>query len=205
MAKINLARLDVPALLKLRDEIGAVLSQKADELKSQLARLGADGVGKGRRGAVSALKGRRVAAKYRDPAEVAYQLLTCARRVFVGDRLDVGLPAETVDALRAVALVMPGAAVEHERFRSIAEPDVAPDPVVELPQRDVIFGVVKADRQPVAIRFDVEEDAGLAVIQNPIGEDRVAPDETVHESRDQGPAKGHREVRGGKRFARDER
>jgi DNA-binding protein H-NS len=68
MAKINLARLDVPALLKLRDEIGAVLSQKADELKSQLARLGADGVGKGRRGAVSVLKGRRVAAKYRDPA-----------------------------------------------------------------------------------------------------------------------------------------
>ena len=68
MAKINLAMLDVPALLKLRDEIGAVLSQKADELKSQLASLGADGVGKGRRGAVSALKGRRVAAKYRDPA-----------------------------------------------------------------------------------------------------------------------------------------
>jgi DNA-binding protein H-NS len=68
MAKINLARLDVPALLKLRDEIGAVLRQKADELKSQLARLGADGVGKGRSGAVSVLKGRRVAAKYRDPA-----------------------------------------------------------------------------------------------------------------------------------------
>jgi hypothetical protein len=31
----------------------------------------------------------------RDPAEVAYQLLTCARRVFVGDRLDVGVVAGT--------------------------------------------------------------------------------------------------------------
>jgi DNA-binding protein H-NS len=67
MAKINLARLDVPALLKLRDEIGAVLSQKADELKSQLARLGADMVGKNRRSRVSALRGRKVAPKYRDP------------------------------------------------------------------------------------------------------------------------------------------
>jgi DNA-binding protein H-NS len=67
MAKINLSRLDVPALLKLRDEIGAVLSQKADELKSQLARLGADVVGKSRRGRVSALRGRKVAPKYRDP------------------------------------------------------------------------------------------------------------------------------------------
>jgi hypothetical protein len=61
MAKINLARLDVPALLKLRDEIEAVLGQKADELKSQLARLGADVVRKSRRGRVSVLRGRKVA------------------------------------------------------------------------------------------------------------------------------------------------
>jgi DNA-binding protein H-NS len=67
MPKINLARLDVPALLKLRDEIGSVLSQRADELKSQLARLGADVVVRSRRGRVSALKGRKVAPKYRDP------------------------------------------------------------------------------------------------------------------------------------------
>jgi hypothetical protein len=31
----------------------------------------------------------------RDPADVAYQLLTCARRVFVGDRLDAGVVVET--------------------------------------------------------------------------------------------------------------
>jgi DNA-binding protein H-NS len=68
MAKIDVARLDVPALLKLRDEIGAALSQKVDELKSQLARLGEDVAGKSRRGRVSALKGRAVAPKYRDPA-----------------------------------------------------------------------------------------------------------------------------------------
>jgi DNA-binding protein H-NS len=61
MAKISLARLDVNALLKLRDDIGAMLSRRAQELKSQIAMLGGDVAGKGRRG------GRKVAPKYRDP------------------------------------------------------------------------------------------------------------------------------------------
>ena len=68
MAKINLARLDVNALLKLRDDIGVILGRKADELKGQLARLGTDMVGKRGSGRASALKGRTVAPKYRDPA-----------------------------------------------------------------------------------------------------------------------------------------
>jgi DNA-binding protein H-NS len=61
----SLANLSVEALLTLRDEIGAVLSKKADALKSQLALLGngvGDGVGKRRRRSV---KGRKVAPKYR--------------------------------------------------------------------------------------------------------------------------------------------
>jgi DNA-binding protein H-NS len=67
MAKISLARLDVNALLKLRDDIGGVLSRKADELKSQIARLGRDLTGRGRIGRrLSATRGRKVAPKYRD-------------------------------------------------------------------------------------------------------------------------------------------
>jgi DNA-binding protein H-NS len=65
----KLASMSVEALLKLRDDIGEVLSRKADELKSQLSRLGGEVVGNGRRGRrVSAMKGRKVPAKYRDPA-----------------------------------------------------------------------------------------------------------------------------------------
>jgi DNA-binding protein H-NS len=68
MAKISLARLDVPALLQLRDDVGAALKQRAHELESQLARLGEDAGGRSRRGGVSSLKGVKVAPKYRDPA-----------------------------------------------------------------------------------------------------------------------------------------
>jgi DNA-binding protein H-NS len=65
----RLASMSVEALLKLRDDIGDVLSRKADELKSQLSRLGGGLVGNGRRGGrVSKMKGRKVAPKYRDPA-----------------------------------------------------------------------------------------------------------------------------------------
>ena len=63
----NLSVMSVDALLKLRDDIGAVLSQKADELKGQLSRLtgGGGDVGSGRKKG-RATKGRKVAAKYRD-------------------------------------------------------------------------------------------------------------------------------------------
>jgi DNA-binding protein H-NS len=57
----NLSSMSVDALLKLRDDIGAMLSQKADELKGQLSRLTGDGRKAGR-----ATKGRKVAAKYQD-------------------------------------------------------------------------------------------------------------------------------------------
>src|SRR3954467_13499649 len=70
MAKQNLASLSVDALLKLRNDIGAVLSRKADDLKRELASLGADyaGVGRGAYGKKrKSLAGRKVAPKYRDP------------------------------------------------------------------------------------------------------------------------------------------
>jgi DNA-binding protein H-NS len=64
--------MSVEALLKLRDDIGRVLSDKADELKGQLARLADWGSGGGRRGATRrgrrSTKGRKVAPKYRGPS-----------------------------------------------------------------------------------------------------------------------------------------
>lgn len=66
----NLAELSVDALLKLRDDIGAVLSRKVVELRHQLSMLAggssADSAVK-RRGKAHPRKGVKVAPKYRDP------------------------------------------------------------------------------------------------------------------------------------------
>jgi DNA-binding protein H-NS len=65
------AEMSIDALLKLRDEVGAILSSKATELQRQLARLGGgDGVDSGKRrgrppGKRSALKGKKVAPQFR--------------------------------------------------------------------------------------------------------------------------------------------
>src|SRR4029450_6104308 len=61
----SLTAMSVEALLKLRDDVGKVLSQKAVQLEQQLSKLGGE-VGGGRRGRGSAMKGRKVPAKYRD-------------------------------------------------------------------------------------------------------------------------------------------
>jgi DNA-binding protein H-NS len=67
----NLTNMDVTQLLELRKQIDATLMQKRGDLEKQLRELGTltDGAttGRGRRGA-SALKGRKVAAKYRGPS-----------------------------------------------------------------------------------------------------------------------------------------
>jgi DNA-binding protein H-NS len=57
--------MSVDALLQLRDDIGSVLIQKADQLKYQLSMLGTeiDGVRPSRG---SAMKGRKAPVKYRD-------------------------------------------------------------------------------------------------------------------------------------------
>src|ERR1700716_2591049 len=66
----KLASMSVEALLQLRDEIGSVLSRKADQLQTQLAALGDGGwtakkaLGRPRG---SKLKGRKVAPNYRNP------------------------------------------------------------------------------------------------------------------------------------------
>jgi DNA-binding protein H-NS len=67
MAKMNLSSMSVEDLLQLRDELGRMLSGKVSELQRQLAALGQDaGGGRGRRGG-SAMKGQKVAPKYRGP------------------------------------------------------------------------------------------------------------------------------------------
>ena len=65
--KQSLASMSVDALLKLRDDVKAILGQRTDQLKDQLARLGGDipNSGRGRRRG-SALIGRKVSIKYRD-------------------------------------------------------------------------------------------------------------------------------------------
>jgi len=75
MATMNLRGMDVDALLSLRAEIDKKLGEKRSELEQQLSRLGlesnsggharaARGWGAGRR---SAMKGRKVAPKFRGP------------------------------------------------------------------------------------------------------------------------------------------
>jgi DNA-binding protein H-NS len=68
----SLSVLSVEALFKLRDDVVAALSRRADVLKKELAAIGSDYAEVGRiaiygkkRGA--SLKGRKVPAKYRDP------------------------------------------------------------------------------------------------------------------------------------------
>ena len=61
----SLRSMSVEELLKLRDDVGKVLSQKTAELEEQLSKLGGE-VRVGRRGRRSAMKGRKVAIKYRD-------------------------------------------------------------------------------------------------------------------------------------------
>jgi DNA-binding protein H-NS len=63
MAKQSLSSMSVDALLKLRNDIGVVLDQKADTLRSQLRSLGQND--RGSRG--SSLAGTKVAPKYRGP------------------------------------------------------------------------------------------------------------------------------------------
>jgi hypothetical protein len=57
--------MSVDELLTLRDDVGKVLGQKAVELEKQLSMLGGE-VGTGLRGGRSAMRGRKVAVKYRD-------------------------------------------------------------------------------------------------------------------------------------------
>src|SRR3977135_1882676 len=74
MARLSkLSSLSVEALFKLRDEVAAALSKKADALKKELAAIGSDytevgGIAIYGRKKASSLKGRKGPIKYRDKA-----------------------------------------------------------------------------------------------------------------------------------------
>ena len=65
MAKPNLANMSVEALLQLRADVETALRRTAKELTTQLSRLGGE-ISPRRKQRDSALKGRKVPAKYRD-------------------------------------------------------------------------------------------------------------------------------------------
>jgi DNA-binding protein H-NS len=73
MAASNLKNMDVEALLTLRGDVEKALTERSRDLERQLAMLGGSSGSKkrgrpaGRPGRVSAMKGRKVAPKYRGP------------------------------------------------------------------------------------------------------------------------------------------
>jgi H-NS histone C-terminal domain len=92
MAKTNLGSMSVDALLKLRDDIGKVLSHRADQLQDQLSRLGGE-IGGKRRGRRGSLKGRKVAIKYRDKSGNTWAGRG-AQPVWLREKLKVGAKLE---------------------------------------------------------------------------------------------------------------
>jgi DNA-binding protein H-NS len=70
MPKPNLSRMNVEALMNLRKEVDDALLERCTQIQKQLERMEAIAVVGGarvaRRGGGSALKGRKVPAKYRD-------------------------------------------------------------------------------------------------------------------------------------------
>jgi hypothetical protein len=83
--------MSIDALLKLRDDIGGVLIEKADQLKYQLSRLGTeiDGV---RPSGGSAMKGRKAPVKYRDKGHTWAG--RGARPVWLREKLKAGAKLE---------------------------------------------------------------------------------------------------------------
>lgn len=71
MVKANLSNMDVDELLTLRGEVDRALAERGRDLERQLAMLGAGGAKRGRPpgkpGRTSAMKGVKIAPKYRGP------------------------------------------------------------------------------------------------------------------------------------------
>ena len=68
MAKVNLSGMSVEALMDLRERVEGLLSERRAELEQQLERFALVGGARVVRGGGSALKGRKVAPKYRSPS-----------------------------------------------------------------------------------------------------------------------------------------
>jgi DNA-binding protein H-NS len=68
MAKVNLSRMSVEALMDLRRRVDEMLHQRRAELEKQLERMAVLGGVRVVRGRGSALKGKKVPPKYRGPS-----------------------------------------------------------------------------------------------------------------------------------------
>jgi DNA-binding protein H-NS len=97
----SLSSMSVEALLKLRDDVGAVLNQKVDQLKDQLSRLGGE-VGPVKRGRGGSLKGRKVPMKYRDRAGNTWAGRG-AQPVWLREKLKAGAKLEDFAVEKTVA------------------------------------------------------------------------------------------------------
>jgi DNA-binding protein H-NS len=99
MARANLSSMSVEALLRLRDEIGKVLDQKAVQLQNQLSRLGAE---VGNRGKESSMKGRKIPVKYRDKEGNTWAGRG-AQPVWLREKLKAGAKLEDFSIQKAAA------------------------------------------------------------------------------------------------------
>jgi DNA-binding protein H-NS len=107
MPKISLASMSVEALFKLRDGVAAALSQKAQALKKELRFLGEDYAEVGRiaiygRKRGNALKGRKVAIKYRDRSGNTWAGRG-AQPVWLREKLKAGAKLEDFAVHKSVA------------------------------------------------------------------------------------------------------
>jgi len=68
MAKVNLSRMTVEALMDLRKRVDEMLHERRAELQKQLERMTAFAGARVVRGRGSALKGKKVPPKYRGPS-----------------------------------------------------------------------------------------------------------------------------------------
>jgi len=97
----SLSSMSVEALLKLRDDVGKVLSQKAVQLEEQLSKLGGE-VGSGRRARRIGMKGRKVPIKYRDK-ECNTWAGRGAQSVWLREKLKAGAKLEDFAVQKAAA------------------------------------------------------------------------------------------------------
>jgi len=93
--------MSVDALLKLRDDIGNVLSRKANELQDQLSRLGGE-IRSGKKRRRSSLKGRKAAIKYRDKSGNTWAGRG-ATPIWLRDKLKAGAKLEAFAVHKNVA------------------------------------------------------------------------------------------------------
>jgi DNA-binding protein H-NS len=89
------------SLLKLRDDIGNVLSRKANELQDQLSRLGGE-IRSGKKRRRSSLKGRKAAIKYRDKSGNTWAGRG-ATPIWLRDKLKAGAKLEAFAVHKNVA------------------------------------------------------------------------------------------------------